>query len=309
MGKDAYYNENDPFAAKWLRQLINKGLIAPGDVDARCITEVQPDDIRGYRQVHLFAGIGGWSYSLRQAGWPDDLPVWTGSCPCQPFSGAGKGLGVKDPRHLWPEFMRLIRECQPSRIFGEQVESAIRHGWLDGVFADLEAEDYACGSVILGAHSVCSPHIRQRLYWVGDTHNKGLEGRQLLSGQRACERTPGQAGNWDSTDIITCGDGKSRRIKPGIAPLVDGLPRGVVPGSYRGMEINADESAEAKVMRIRGYGNAIVIDLAVQFILSWAEARELTCKLTNFQPTKTTARPSSPGLTKPGPVGKARHTE
>ena len=89
----AYYNEFDPFAAAWLRGLIKTGQIAAGDVDERSITEVTADDVRGYTQCHFFAGIGGWSYALRLAGWPDTRPVWTGSCPCQPFSHAGKSGG------------------------------------------------------------------------------------------------------------------------------------------------------------------------------------------------------------------------
>jgi DNA (cytosine-5)-methyltransferase 1 len=66
--------------------------------------------LRGFTQCHFFAGIGVWSYALRLAGWPDDRPVWTGSCPCQPFSAAGKGAGFADERHLWPAWHHLIRE-------------------------------------------------------------------------------------------------------------------------------------------------------------------------------------------------------
>lgn len=168
----AYYNEFDPKAAAWLRELIKAGLIAQGDVDERSICDVRPDDIAGYTQCHFFAGIGGWSLALRLAGWPDARPVWTGSCPCQPFSCAGKGLAQEDPRHLWPEFHRLIRERRPDICFGEQVEAAIGKGWLDGVFGDLEAEGYACGAAVLGAHSVGSPHIRQRVYWVADSQGE-----------------------------------------------------------------------------------------------------------------------------------------
>lgn len=169
----SYYNEIDPFAAEWLRKLIGKNLIAPGDVDERSIVDVGADDLKGYTQCHFFAGIGGWSYALRLAEWEDDRRVWTGSCPCQSFSAAGKGGGFDDPRHLWPKWFRLIAECRPATVFGEQVEAAVRHGWLDLVQGDLEGESYAVGSSVLGAHSVGAPHIRQRLYFCADAKHDG----------------------------------------------------------------------------------------------------------------------------------------
>ena len=169
----AYYNEIDPFAAQWLRNLIAAGHIAPGDVDERSIRDVAIEDLRGYVQCHFFAGIGVWSHALRLAGWPDDRPVWTGSCPCQPFSSAGARRGTADDRHLWPDWFNLIRECRPSVIFGEQVEAAINHGWLDLVQTDLEGEDYACGAVGMPAAGVGAPHIRQRLWFVADSQHDG----------------------------------------------------------------------------------------------------------------------------------------
>ena len=168
----AYYNEIDPYAAQWLRNLIAAGHIAPGDVDTRSIVDVQPDDLRGYTQCHFFAGLGGWSHALRLAGWPDDRPIWTGSCPCQPFSSAGKQKGFADERHLWPEFFRLIRERRPGRVFGEQVARSAGYVWWDAVAADLESEDYAAAAADLGAHTAGAPHIRQRLYWVADAHSQ-----------------------------------------------------------------------------------------------------------------------------------------
>jgi DNA (cytosine-5)-methyltransferase 1 len=165
----SYYNEHDPFAAAWLRELIKAGVIADGEVDERSITDVRADDLWGFVQCHFFAGIGGWSYALRLAGWPDHRPVWTGSCPCQPFSGAGKRKGGDDDRHLWPHWARLIGECRPVKIFGEQVESAIAHGWLDAVFDDLEREGYACGPACLPAASVGAFHRRQRVWFVAES--------------------------------------------------------------------------------------------------------------------------------------------
>jgi DNA (cytosine-5)-methyltransferase 1 len=184
----SYYNEIDPFAAAWLRELITAGLIADGEVDERSIEVVTADDVRGFTQCHWFAGIGGWSYALRLAGWPDDRAVWTGSCPCQPFSSAGKGDGEVDPRDLWPAWVRLIRECQPHVVFGEQVEAAARGGWLDRLSADLEGEGYAVGACVLGAHSVGAFHLRQRLWFVADTERGSAERRGYDVG--ATERRP-----------------------------------------------------------------------------------------------------------------------
>jgi DNA (cytosine-5)-methyltransferase 1 len=169
----AYYNENDPYAAQWLRNLVKAGQIAPGDVDERSIADIRPDDLTGYDQCHFFAGIGGWSVALRLAGWPDDRPVWTGSCPCQPFSAAGKGKAGDDERHLWPCWFSLIAQRRPAVVFGEQVEAAIGWGWLDVVLADLEGQGYACGATVLPACGVGAPHIRTRLWFVAHATSAG----------------------------------------------------------------------------------------------------------------------------------------
>src|SRR5262245_52098782 len=170
----AYYNENDKYAAAWLRDLIKENLIAPGEVDERSIEEVQPDDLRGFTQCHFFAGIGVWSYALRASGWADDTPVWTGSCPCQGFSTSGKRGGFSDKRHLWPAWFRLIAECRPDTIFGEQVSSKDGLAWFDIVSADMEGTDYAVGALDTCAAGVGGPHLRQRLYFVADTEHCGL---------------------------------------------------------------------------------------------------------------------------------------
>jgi DNA (cytosine-5)-methyltransferase 1 len=180
----AYYNEIDPYAAQWLRNLIAAGHIAPGDVDERSIVDVRSHEIDGYDQYHFFAGIGGWSAALRIAGWWDDWPVWTGSCPCQPLSSAGQRKGHADERHLWPAFYRLIAELSPATIFGEQVASSDGREWFAGVRADLEALGYACGAADLCAASAGAPHIRQRLYWVAHADGwHASEKREQSSGQ------------------------------------------------------------------------------------------------------------------------------
>ncbi|WAB95537.1 DNA cytosine methyltransferase [Pseudomonas citronellolis] len=213
----AYYNEHDAYAAQWLRNLIAAGHIAPGDVDERSIEDVHPDDLRPYTQCHFFAGIGVWSLALRRAGWPDDRPVWTGSCPCQPYSQAGQGLGFDDPRHLWPHFAWLIRERRPGEVLGEQVAGKDAEPWLDLVQADLEAMDYAFGAVAFPSAGVGAPHIRDRTYWVANADGHGCKprskGRQAMGYRPAAE--PDCRAGWlgDSS-----GPGLGERVSIGGVP-------------------------------------------------------------------------------------------
>lgn len=159
----AWYNDTDLYAAQWLRNLIQRKLIPDGDVDTRSIADVRPADLRGYTQCHFFAGLGGWPAALRRSRvWPDHRPVWTGSCPCQPFSVAGKQGGFADERHLWPQWRYLIAQCRPATVLGEQVASASQ--WLGLVRGDLEALDYAVGAMPVEAASAGAFHLRDR-YW------------------------------------------------------------------------------------------------------------------------------------------------
>jgi DNA (cytosine-5)-methyltransferase 1 len=226
----AYYNEIDPKAAAWLRELIKNGHIADGIVDERSIIDVTPDELRDFTQCHFFAGVGVWSYALRSAGWADDRPVWTGSCPCQPFSAAGARGGFDDERHLWPHWHHLISQCRPPVVFGEQVASKDGLGWLDLVCADMEATGYAIGAADLCASGIGAPHIRQRLWFVGlaDTSGEHLR-RGLGEGNGSPSATEGEARQWQRSGDDDCagsaiggladtdhpgsqGHGKSRRL-------------------------------------------------------------------------------------------------
>lgn len=208
-----YYNEIDPFAAQWLANLAEAGEITGGEIDTRSIKEIQPGQLMGHTRAHFFAGIGGWDLALRLAGWPADRPVWTGSCPCQPYSAAGKQLGDEDPRNLWPDFRELIREYKPPTVFGEQVASKDGRLWLAGVRSDLEAMGYSVGAADLCAAGIGAPHIRQRLYWVAD----------LGSGRGGCkDRAYGIRRMADAEDA----DGRTGERGPEAGTREEGIRRG-----------------------------------------------------------------------------------
>lgn len=226
------YNDNDPAAAVWLRELSKSGLIAEGVVNEKSIVELLPTDVVGFGTCHFFAGIGGWPLALALAGWPANRPVWTGSCPCQPYSSAGKGKGAADPRDLWPAFFRLICKCRPPTIFGEQVATAINHEWADRLARDLGNEGYAVGFAVFGAHSVGAPHRRQRLYWVGklaDGGEQGLQGHagdgtdrvRQVGGVPQQDRPVSAGGapgiDWSLSLPWACRDGKTRRVPGRVA--------------------------------------------------------------------------------------------
>ncbi|MBD1590295.1 DNA cytosine methyltransferase [Pseudomonas typographi] len=251
----AYYSEFDPYAAQWLRNLIAAGHIAPGDVDERTIEDVHPDDLRPYTQCHFFAGIGVWSHALRRAGWADDRPVWTGSCPCQPFSSAGEGAGFDDPRHLWPHFAWLIRERRPPVVFGEQVASKAVGPWIDLVHANLEALGYAFGAVAFPSAGVGAPHIRDRTYWVADYYCDGCKQSNPLlfaGGPNKAGRDPTWRLPWDDLERHECPDGKIRLRKPGLSLLA--------PGDTGELD------------QLRAYGNALNAEAATQFIAAYLES-------------------------------------
>lgn len=252
--------------AAWLRELLRAGVIADGEIDTRSIVDVRADDLSGFTHCHFFAGIGGWAYAARLAGWSESRALWTGSCPCQPFSVAGTSAGIDDPRHLWPAWFRLITQCRPRCVFGEQVAGRAGRYWLDLVWAALEGINYAVGAFDLPACSLGAPHRRQRLWFVADDHRArwpALTPQQL--GDASRPRLEGHAGDvahghesgwhaasavgpsatasalgaaWHEPDWIVCTDGTARPVESGSFPLAHGIP--------------------ARVGRLRGYGNAIV---------------------------------------------------
>ena len=244
-----YYNDHDPFICEWLGSLIDKGLIPPGQVDNRSIRDI--DSLEEFEQHHFFAGIGGWSYALELAGWPDGLSVWTGSCPCQSFSGAGHRRGFSDERDLWPEFLKLITQYRPSVIFGEQITGGDGRLWFGRLYKDLKSIDYEVVSAIISADCLSAPHRRRRLFFVGYTASfmehafKEMETFTEVSLPLRSRWTP-----WNDRERLIY---KKRHYltEPGVFPLAHGVPQG--------MEL------------LKGYGNAIVPQIGALFIRAFME--------------------------------------
>ncbi|AUV04246.1 DNA cytosine methyltransferase [Enterobacteriaceae bacterium ENNIH1] len=315
----AYYNEIDPFAAQWLRNLIDAGHIAPGVVDTRSIEEVTANDLKGFTQCHFFAGIGVWSYALRRAGWPDDRPVWTGSCPCQPFSVCGSKAGKNDERHLFPAWFRLISECQPDVIFGEQVASKDGLDWLDDVQASLERASYAFAGFDLCAAGFGAPHIRQRLFWVADAdskqyqecHSGPSESYSQNAGGTAIEPTGLRlSGGLEYSN----GNGRERRLSGGADPQretvngsagCNGATHGLADTHNDRQQSGCRDGGSIKSSVARdntGGGSAVDFSGAVRGF--WEGADWLFCRDGKWRPVKPGIKPLVNGVA--GRVGQVR---
>lgn len=298
----AYYNEFDPGAAAWLRELIRHGQIAEGEVDERSILDVRAEDLRDFTQCHFFAGIGGWSYALRLAGWPDDRPCWTGSPPCQPFSAAGRQLGRDDARHLAPHFVDLVRAGRPAVLFGEQVASAEVFGkaasgtgkraaappawaWIDDLSDRLEAARYAVGASDFPSAGVGAPHIRQRTFFgaisMADADHAGLEGRGQPGRERADQCAAGQ-------------DGLAGRLADAEGADVGGCPQ---PG-YGDGKLGAQGASNSETGRLCSFSTAIPLHVF------WSDADWLFCRDGKWRPVEPGTFPLAHGVS--GRVGLLR---
>lgn len=268
----SFYNEIDPICCDWLWELVRVGAIPPGEVCRRSVADLTSDEIPSSSSAHFFAGIGGWALALRLAGVPDSAEVWTGSCPCQPFSRVAQRGGRKtfdDSRHLWPHWHRLITEKRPAILFGEQVNSADGLLWLDSVQNDLEATSYAFGSAVLSAYGVGAPHQRSRVYWFG-LSERSLENASEIYldwKQSALAGGSGPSGGdpWSQIRWIECADAFVRPIESPVRAMVDGISADLE------RELSSwpvdDHELRGRGRRVNArYGNAIVPQCGALFV-------------------------------------------
>jgi DNA (cytosine-5)-methyltransferase 1 len=238
----------------------------------------------------LFSGIGGFDLSAEWMGWENvfhcewnefgqkilkyywpkaisygditktdftihrgTIDVLTGGFPCQPYSVAGKRKGKEDARHLWPEMLRAIQEIQPKYIVGENVHGIVN--WNGGlvfneVQTDLENEGYEVQPVVLPACSVNAPHKRERIWFVAYSNGCMLENVRVRSckSEGIYKKTSRQVNN--SNEFLGIYE---KRYNKGLCEF-NGIPK----------ELDGITLSKWRIESIRGFGNAIVPQVALQ---------------------------------------------
>jgi DNA (cytosine-5)-methyltransferase 1 len=301
---NAVYNEIDPFCCAWLSNLMDAGLITPGKIIDKSIEDVYPDELRGYDRVHLFAGIGVWDYALTAAGWRG--PVWSLSCPCQPFSAAGEGRGFDDERHLWPAALWHIGQCRPTKIVGEQVASKDAEPWLDLVSTDLENLGFAVGSLAFPSAGCGAPHIRDRTYFVADSdyaRPQGWWGVQERATKRA-SRSRRVAGGMDNAVSDGREAGRADHGQhDGIIALATGEVRGLADAASGRQSVGLGECETSAPEQAGGRG-AAGDGLPGPANGFWSAADWLRCRDGKWRPVEPGTFPLADGT--PGVVGRLR---
>ncbi len=152
-------------------------------IDARTVAHVERDT---YAAATLVARMG--EETLDEAPIWDDLTTFDGQAwrgkvdcitagfPCQPFSQAGKQLGVEDDRWIWPAIKRIICDVGPGFVFLENVPQLVRGG-LPFVLCDLAQLGFNAEWGLHSAAEVGAPHKRDRFWLLA--HSTSNQPRQL----------------------------------------------------------------------------------------------------------------------------------
>lgn len=281
------------------------------------------------RHGSLFSGIGGFDLAAEWMGWTnvfncewEEFPrrvlkhhfpnatqhqdirefdatayagridIISGGFPCQPYSTAGKRKGKDDDRHLWPEMLRVIRECQPTYVVGENVRGIV--SWNGGmvfeeVCADLEAEGYAVQPFVLPAAGVGAPHRRDRVWFVAYADDaRGSDGHRQIQAKDGEVRQWDECAQFGNTGSRNAANTKRVRLEYSAQPRSiaesktktrqrtagnpateswSGFPTvAAVCGGDDGLSKELDGITFSKWRResIKAYGNAIVPQVALQ---------------------------------------------
>jgi DNA (cytosine-5)-methyltransferase 1 len=179
--------------------------------------------------VPIYGDVKELTHERLKADGINSIDIITGGYPCQPFSVAGRKKGEEDPRHLWPEMFRLIKELRPTWVIGENVSGHIKLG-LDTVLENLESEDYSARTFSISASSVGAKHKRERVWIVANTR-RILRGEQSEQDQRVVGRGPSKTKKWShNTNQI---GGSSKRAKTVANPGSSRSEIGLSKKGYR----------------------------------------------------------------------------
>jgi len=256
----------------------------------------------------LFCDIEPWSRKILAKHWPDvpiaedvkelasdpgrlvpDHDIITAGYPCQPFSMAGQRRGEEDDRHIWPEIFAIVQAKGPYWCVFENVYGHVSMG-LDEVLSDLESENYTCQAFIVPACAVDAPHRRDRVWIVANSGglrcNAGWS-QQSLQGSGASSKTWQIASHSDSnsqsdgtiheqrmeqtarddtdTDSTGLQGQRQKSIRIGQKQHHIGNTCGWLPEPPVGRVANG---IPGRVDRLRGLGNAIVPQVAMQIGLT-----------------------------------------
>ena len=144
------------------------------DIDKYCTKVLN----KHWPHVPVFSDIKELNYETLKANGINNIDIITGGYPCQPFSVAGRKKGEQDPRHLWPEYFRLVKELRPTWVIGENVSGHIKQG-LDTVLEDLESEGYSTRTFSISASSIGANHKRERVWILANSGRSLREGSEL----------------------------------------------------------------------------------------------------------------------------------
>lgn len=93
------------------------------------------------------------------------IDLLAGGVPCPPFSVAGKQLGHKDERDLFPEAIRLVKECKPKAVMLENVRGLFAPKfdlYRDEIRKQLECLGYQCFWELIQSNHYGVPQQRPR---------------------------------------------------------------------------------------------------------------------------------------------------
>jgi DNA (cytosine-5)-methyltransferase 1 len=203
--------------------------------------------------------------------WRGVVDCITGGYPCQPFSVAGKKLGNKDPRHLWPDIKRLIQEIQPPICFFENVSNHLRVGFEE-VANDLRQLGYQIKAGLFTAAEVGAPHKRERLFILACRSNENMANSQNIlfqwhKQQRSKSRkSKAEIGGNDSKLGNTNGkrlEGQCQCKYPNQLPTWPPRPAdnegwNAVPNHLKPALHRMADGMACRVDRIRACGNGVV---------------------------------------------------